>query len=331
MARAMDIAGVSVPPGTAVRHALEVAELADGSRASLPLLLVNGAAAGPRLYLGAAIHGDEPGALEILLGAMAQVRPDRLAGGLVCVLLQNPLAFRADHRIPVDLYFRSPLDQVPIDPWTCFPGNAEGNVAERLAHTLFGLIRACDYAIDLHTPTRGGRYVPIAILPHPALGEPFRRAEALARAFGAGHIMKTSDGFYVRDGILGVEATRAGVPAFTFEVGEGGRVEPELIAIGRRCILNALRFLEMLPGEIEPPPETVVMSRFVGLRAGTGGLLRTEAVLGARLRAGDMVARIRTVYGDERETIRAPLDGIFVRATTFPAVAAGERVATLGI
>ena len=327
----MSIAGVSVPPGAAVRHALEVAELADGSRASLPLLLVNGATDGPRLYLGAAIHGDEPGGLEILLQAVARVRPDRLAGSLVCVLVQNPLAFRADHRIPVDLYFRSPLDQVPIDPWTCFPGNAEGNVAERLAHALYGLIRACDYAIDIHTPTRGGRYVPIAILPHPGSGEPFRRAEALAQAFGAGHIMNTSEGFYVRDGILCVEATRAGVPAFTFEIGEGGRVEPELFPTGVRCILNALRFLKMLPGEIEPPPETIVMTRFVGLRASAGGLLSTEVALGSRVRAGDVVARVRTVYGDERETIRAPVDGIFVRATTFPAVAAGDRVATLGV
>jgi predicted deacylase len=327
----MRIAGLSVPPGAAVRHAIEVAELADGSRASLPLLLVNGAADGPRFYLGAAIHGDEAGGLEILLRALAQVRPERLAGSLVCVLVQNPLAFRADHRIPVDLYLRSPLDQVPIDPWICFPGNAEGNVTERLAHALFGLIRACDYAIDIHTPTRGGRYVPIAILPHPGLGEPFRRAEALAHAFGPGYIMKTSEGFYVKDGILCVEATRAGVPAFTFEIGEGGRVEPDLIPTGVRGILNALRHLKMLPGAIEPPPETIVMTRFVGLRASCGGLLRTAAALGARVRNGDVLARIHSVYGDERETIRAPEDGVFVRATTFLAVAAGERVATLGI
>lgn len=73
----------------------------------------------------------------------------------------------------------------------------------------FQLITTCDYAIDIHTPTRGGRYVPITILPHPALGEAFHRAEALAMAFGAGYIMKTQEGMYVQDGILCVEATRA--------------------------------------------------------------------------------------------------------------------------
>ena len=331
MAQEMHVAGLSVPAGRAVRHRIEVAELADGSQISLPLLLINGASNGPRLYLGAAIHGDEVGGIAILSQLCAQVQPARLAGSILCVLVQNPLAFQAEHRIPVGLYLKSPLDQMPIDPWVSFPGNAEGNITERLAATLFSLITTCHYAIDIHTPTRGGRYVPITILPHPSLGEAFRRAEDLALAFGSGYLMKTQTGMYVADGILCVEATRAGVPAFTFEIGEGGRLEADLIPIGVRCILNALRFLGMLPGALEPPPETVVMTQFVGLRASKGGLLQTAANLGARVKRGDVLARIDSVYGDEREIIRAPLDGTFVRMTTFPSVAAGERVATLGV
>ena len=331
MSREARLAGLPVPPGSAVRHAIEFGELADGSTVSLPLLLINGASEGPRVYLGAAIHGDEVGSLELLLRACALLQPADLAGSILCVLVQNPLAFQNEHRIPVGLYLKSPLDQMPIDPWSSFPGDAHGNMAERLAHILFNLITTCEYAIDIHTPTRGGRYVPMTILPHPGLGRTFRRAEELALAFGSGYIMKTSEGFYVKDGILCVEATRAGVPSFTFEFGEGGRVEAELIPAGMRCILNALRFLQMLPGEIERPPETVVMTQFVGLRAARGGLLHTRASLGSRVRTGDVLAQIYSVYGDERETIRAPMDGTFVRMTTFPSVAAGERVVTLGI
>jgi predicted deacylase len=327
----MHIAGVSVPAGTVMRHTIALAELADGSQVCLPLLLINGVSDGPRLYLGAAIHGDEVSGIEMLFRACAAVQPERLAGSIVCVPVQNPLAFQAEHRLPVGMYLKSPLDQTPIDPWSSFPGNGQGNFTEQLASTLFTLITMCDYAIDVHTPTRGGRYVPITILPHPSLGEAFRRAEALAVAFGSGFIMRTEQGFYVQDGILCVEATRAGVPAFTFEIGEGGRLEAEVMPIGVRCVLNALRFLRMLPGEPEVPPQTVVMSRFVGLRASRGGLLHTEISLGSRVNAGDVLARIYSVYGDEREVIRAPVDGVFVRMTTFPSVAAGERVATLGV
>ena len=63
------------------------------------------------------------------------------------------------------------------------------------------MVTACDWAIDIHTPTptRGGRYVPIAILPHPSLGEAHTRAEEMAHAFGSGWIMRTDTGFYVAD------------------------------------------------------------------------------------------------------------------------------------
>ena len=327
----MDVAGVEVPRGTKQRHAIELVELADGTRISLPALFVNGASPGPRLYLGAAIHGDEVNGIAILGQVLAALDPAALAGSIVAVLVQNPLALHSDHRLAVSHYLKSPLDQAPADPWSCFPGNPEGSLAEKIAHVLYGLIRTCDYAIDLHTPTRGGRYVPITILPHPGLGDASRRAEDLGVAFGSGYLVKTDKGMYVRDGILCVEATRAGVPAFTFEIGEGGRLEPDMVAVGARCVRNALRYLKMVPGQPERPARTVRVREFVGLRATRGGLLTTEVALGAPVRRGDVLARIASVYGEEIETITSPVDGLYVRSTTLSTVAAGERVATVGV
>ena len=260
------VAGISVPPGTRARSRLELIELADGSRAQLPLALVHGARPGPTFYLGAAIHGDEANGVAIAARVLASLNPATLAGRLVCVPVQNPLAFQVDHRVPVGLYLKTPLDQAPIDPWTAFPGDPAGNITERLAHTLFSLIRECDAAIDVHTPTRGGRYVPITILPHPSLPA-YAKADALGRAFGSGWIMATDQGMYVRDGILCVEATRAGVPCFTFEIGEGGRVEEEATATGARCVLNAMRHLGMISTASEPTATSVRMRAFLGLRA----------------------------------------------------------------
>jgi predicted deacylase len=327
----LTVAGVSVPAARAARARLPLIELADGLTVHLPLLLVNGARAGPRLYLGAAIHGDEVNGVAILSRALAQVDPRALTGSIVCVMVQSPLALHADHRIPVGHYLKSPLDQAPIDPWMSFPGNPDGPLGEIVAHTLFQLIKGCDYAIDVHTPTRGGRYVPIVILPPPALGAASQRAEQLAIAFGSGYVMKTDRGMYVRDGILSVEATKAGVPAFTFEIGEGGRLEPEMVALGTRCVFNALRYLEMVPGAVEPPPRTVRMREFVGIRSRRGGLLYTDARLGDMVEKGDLLARLVDVYGDEVERILAPASGVFVRSTTLSTVAAGERVATVGL
>lgn len=109
--------------------------------------------------------------------------------------------------------------------------------------------------------------MPIAILPHPSLGESHARVEAIAHAFGSGWIKRTDTGFYVADSILCVEATRAGVPAaFTFETGEGGRLKG---GHRRRRRLRAQRdeWLKKAEGEPVAPEKTWVMKEFLGFRA----------------------------------------------------------------
>lgn len=323
--------GITVAPGTSVRAQLPALELADGTVVNLPLLLINGARPGPRLYIGAGIHGDEVNSIALVTRALARVDPEQLTGSIVCVPVQQPLALQADHRLPLAQFLKSPLDQVPADAWTCFPGDANGNIAQVMAATLFRLITQCDYALDVHTPTRGGKYVPIAILPHHGLGPHAARAEAMARALGTGWIMRGEHGMYISDGILCVEATRAGVPSLTFEIGEGGRLDIEFVEIGADCVLNLLRSLGMIGGEPVAPAQTHVMRDFLGIRAQYGGLLITEVALGQPVVRGQVLCRIFNVYGDEVEVVTAPEDGLFVRATTLSTVSRGERVATLGL
>ena len=82
---------------------------------------------------------------------------------------------------------------------------------------------------------------------------------------------RTDTGFYVADGILCVDATRAGVPAFTFETGEGGRLEEAIIDDGAVYVRNAMKWLKMIDGDPVPPEKTWVMKEFLGLRAQRGG------------------------------------------------------------
>src|SRR5260370_26386120 len=153
------VAGATVEAGTRARLQLDLIELADGAKVRLPVVVINGANRGPWLYLGAAIHGDEANGVAILSEMLAELDPTTLAGSIICVPVQHPLAFYADHRIPLSQFMKSPLDQAPIDAWTCFPGDPRGNLAQIVAAALFDLIRGCSCAIDIHTPTRGARYV----------------------------------------------------------------------------------------------------------------------------------------------------------------------------
>ena len=80
MLQDITVAGIRVAPGEQRRGSLPVLNLADSSDMSLPLLLVNGAKDGPKIYLGAAIHGDEVNGIAILARALAQVDPSALSG-----------------------------------------------------------------------------------------------------------------------------------------------------------------------------------------------------------------------------------------------------------
>lgn len=326
----LDVEGLAVPPGEERRGQIPVLSLPDGSTLALPLRVLRGSRPGPILYLGAAIHGDEVNGIAILARALSLLDRAELRGTVVCIPVQHPLALLADHRLPLAQFLKSPLDQVPSDAWTCFPGDLAGNVAQILAATLFRVIARCDAAIDVHTPTRGGRYVPIAILPGPGLAASVK-SQALGEALGTGWTMAGTEGMYVAPGILSVEAARAGIPAVTFEIGEGGRLEEECVIAGARCILNGMRHLGMIESPPELPSQRHLMRLFLGLRAGRGGLLTTIPALGTSVRRNDVLCRIFDVFGDPIETITAPKDGLFVRATTMATVSQGERVATLGL
>ena len=123
MSETWSVAGISVPAGKMIRHRLELVELPDGTRVNLPLALLNGARPGPTFYVGAAIHGDEANGVAIVSRLLTSLDPAAVSGRLICVPVQNPLAFQVDHRVPVGLYLKTPLDQAPIDPWTTFPGD----------------------------------------------------------------------------------------------------------------------------------------------------------------------------------------------------------------
>ena len=78
---------------------------------SLPFRVIHGMRPGPTIYLGAAIHGDEVSGIAILSRALSQVDATRLHGSIVCIPVQHPLAFVANHRLPLAQFLKSPLDQ----------------------------------------------------------------------------------------------------------------------------------------------------------------------------------------------------------------------------
>ena len=326
------IEGLELRRGTKERTHIRTVELPDGSWVDVPLVVVRGARPGPVFYIGAAIHGDEINGVEILSTLAAGVDVGELRGTLLVVPVQNPLAFRIQHRYFLGHMIKSPMDQGAADPWSSFPGDPDGNMAGLIAYALFQRLMApADYVMDVHTPTTGGRYAPFAFLPPPRYGAVVQESERLANVFGVDYILAADSGMYVYATSPHVVAAERGKVALGIELGEGGQLDPAEVQWGVRGVNNVLRDLGMLPGDPEPQGRRLVITAMREARARRGGLLHPRVILNQEVAEGEVLATITNVFGDVVEEVHAPLAGPIVRTVTFPIVSTGERVAQIGV
>ncbi len=328
----LDIAGARLARGERTKLRIPLLELADGSTVELPVMVLHGSSPGPVCYVGSAFHGDEINGVEIVARLARELDLRDLSGTIIVVPAQNPLALQVQHRYPVGHLMKSPLDQSPADPWVCFPGEAEGNMASLIAHRIYGeLMGKADIMIDIHTPTTGGCYAPFAFLPPGSAGDTVEESERMAKAFGADFVLASETGVYVQSTSPHVVMAKQGSVALGLEIGEGGRVEQAVTDRGFRGLCNMLRAAGMLASETETLGRKLVITAMTPVRAHRGGLMHRTVELNDNVKKGQVVATITNLFGELVEEIKAPHEGPIVRVATFPIVSAGERVVQLGV
>jgi len=92
------IAGTTVAPGERRTLQLAAARLPTQTQLSIPLVVVHGLQDGPRLWLSAAIHGDELNGVEIIRRVLETISPLTLRGTLVAVPIVNVFGFLEQSR-----------------------------------------------------------------------------------------------------------------------------------------------------------------------------------------------------------------------------------------
>jgi predicted deacylase len=328
----LQIGGMKLERGERSRTRMPVLEFADGVSLELPVMVLRGAKPGPTFYLGSAFHGDEVNGVEIVGRLAKEIDLRQLSGTIIVVPAQNPPALQVQHRYAIGHWSKSPLDQSPGDPWACFPGDPNGNMASLIAHTLYSeLMQHADYVVDVHTPTTGGRYAPFAFLPPTRIGSIVDASEKMAKAFGADFVLATNEGVYVQDSSPHTVMAKKGAIALGLEVGEGGQLDADVTERGLRGLRNMLRSIRMLEGDQEDFGRKLVITSMSVVRATRGGLLHRQVALNDNVKKGQLVATITNLFGEIVEEIRAPHDGPIVRIATFPSVNGGERVVQLGV
>jgi predicted deacylase len=305
----LKIGGKEVPRGQRARIEIPVGRMPTQVMVSIPVRVVHGAADGPRVWLSAAIHGDEINGVEIIRQVLHVVDPGELRGSIVAAPIVNVFGFSTHSRYLPD---RRDLNR-------SFPGSQKGSLASRLAKILMTeVVEPCSHGIDLHTAAAGRMNLP-QVRCDLADAETRRCAEAFAAP-----VMMQSTG---PGGSLRRAAARRGKTVLVYEAGEVLRYNPVAIEIGVDGVLGVMSALEMIePRERISATKPVTSHKQTWVRAQRGGIVHMQVELGAHVVKRQPLAVISDPMGEREHAIRSPGEGYVIGGITNPLVNRGDAV-----
>ena len=308
MRKAFHLGGVEVPAGTRASVDLPITDLSTHTPITMPVVVIHGRKDGPRLFVCAALHGDEINGVEIIRRLLQLSALRRLRGTLIAVPIVNVPGFLSLSRYLPD---RRDLNR-------CFPGSLRGSLASRLARLFMDeIVDRSTHGIDLHTGA-------IHRDNFPQIRGNLDEAESdrMARAFGVPVIINTG----YREGSLREAAAERGVPVIVYEAGEALRFYEPSVRAGVKGVVRVMRALGMLPSKqssrISREPLTIRSSKWV--RAPRSGLLRTVSPLGEPIRKDDVLGVIADPFGQNEVEVIATTDGVVIGKTNLPLVHEGD-------
>ena len=310
----IELNGVEIAPGTRRTMHVGVARRYTTGEVSIPVCVVHGQRPGPRLFVSAAVHGDELNGVETIRRLLHMPLLRRLRGTLIAVPVVNVYGFVAHTRYLPD---RRDLNR-------CFPGSPSGSLAARLASTFLNeIVSKATHGIDLHTGA-----VHRANLPQVRATLELPGTDSLARSFGTPVIIDAP----VRQGSLREAVSSLGIPIIVYEAGEALRFDELAIRAGVRGTISVMRSLEMLPPTSKKrrqvEPFVARGSRWV--RAPDSGVVVARVKLGARVEKGQLLATISDPLGEEETNVVSPADGVLIGLTNLPLANEGDALFHLG-
>ena len=307
---AFRINGTEISPGARETVDVPVSTLSDHTPVHLSVHVIHGKKPGPVMFVSAAIHGDEVIGVEIVRRLLKAEALNNIAGTLLAVPIVNSFGFLNNTRYLPD---RRDLNR-------CFPGQAEGSMASRLAHIFMTeVVERADLGIDLHSAA-----IHRTNMPQLRLTPGNERLRELGQAFGAPVMMHSK----LRDGSLRMAAEEAGVDVLLYEGGEGLRFDELAARAGVSGILRVMRQLQMISAKGVPKARVkpVFCSASSWYRAPAGGLFRGYLTIGDTVEPGTVLGAITDPFGEVEAEVIADVEGIVIGRTNMPVVYEGEAL-----
>lgn len=315
MAEAIRIGKKTIEPGERLTIDLPTARLYTHTEMTMPVHVIHGKKPGPRLFVCAALHGDEINGVEIIRRLLQLKLMEHLHGTLLAIPIVNVFGFINRTRYLPD---RRDLNR-------SFPGSARGSLAARLARLFMDeIVGKCTHGIDLHTGANHRINLPQI---RASLDDP--ETERLARAFGAPVILDAR----LRDGSLRMAGSEKGIPTLVYEGGEVLRFREGAITVGLRGIVNVMREIGLVHKRrrTTAPSSPLVARSTVWVRAPKSGILVSSVVLGARVEKGEALATVADPFGEKEVSVRAPVPGIIIGRLNLPLVHGGDALFHLAV
>jgi predicted deacylase len=251
----------------------------------IPIVCIVGSS-GPTVLFVAGNHGDEYEGQVALAELCRTLDPARLRGRAIILPAANFPAVMAGRRV-------SPIDGGNLN--RRFPGSEGGSPTEMIAHFIeTKLLPMSDCAIDLHSGGSSLQYFPTIRARSNPDPEIMERTLTLLRAFGAryGCIFKPLAG---ENRTMAAAAARCNVPYLCIEIGGGGSIQQDHLALTNAGVSRILIASGVAQGEIDRQAETQILSvngfdNYV--HAPENGLFEPLAELGQSIAAGQPAARI---------------------------------------
>jgi len=216
-----------------------------------------------------------------------------------------------------NLAYISPLDQLNLN--RLFPGDPTGTISQRTVHILFHeIILRANYFIDLHCGDLGELLCPYSYFIG-GTDNPSAEAQSrqLASLFSPTYIARGTF-----PGMAVWEATARGIPSILPEKGEmGNYVEPD-IQFHMNGFHNVMQHLGMLEGQPTIHHPTAFFD-VATVSVNRGGIFQPFVLPGDQVHKDQVLATIKSLFGDLLEEVIAPIDGIIKMASP-------KRVKTTG-
>ncbi len=281
----------AVPPANAMRLSWQPNQSIGGLSLPTPVLVVNGARAGPVLCLTAAIHGDELNGIEIVRRILHGIDPNELSGTVIGVPIVNLQGFQRASRYLTD---RRDLNRF-------FPGNPQGSSASRIAYSFFNnIVKHCDLLVDLHTGSSHRTNLPQirADLQYPEVA-------AFAQAFGIPVILH-SEG---TTGMLRHAAVETGIPAVTLEAGKSLTLQEPAVVHGVKSIKILLNKIKMLENTHAWNDSESVYYHSAWVRVDQGGILFSNVALGDKVSKNKVLGVVTDPITNTQSEVVSPYNG----------------------